>query len=75
MASDYVPPVDDYRFLFGEAFGLDLPARATGGAFKLGRRNIVETLLGSVCRTPYNIQLRFRGNRPWRCGLKPARTA
>ena len=33
MASDYVPPVDDYRFLFGEAFGLDLPARATGGAF------------------------------------------
>ena len=33
MASDYVPPVDDYRFLFGEAFGVDLPARATGGAF------------------------------------------
>ncbi|MDT0158023.1 acyl-CoA dehydrogenase [Microbacterium sp. ARD32] len=33
MASDYVPPVDDYRFLFGEAFGLDLVARGTGGAF------------------------------------------
>ncbi|MGF2949756.1 acyl-CoA dehydrogenase [Microbacterium alcoholitolerans] len=33
MASEYIPPVDDYAFLFGEAFGLDLPARATGGAF------------------------------------------
>lgn len=33
MASDYTPPVDDYTFLFGEAFGLDLPARATDGAF------------------------------------------
>ncbi|WP_029145837.1 acyl-CoA dehydrogenase [Microbacterium luticocti] len=27
----YTPPVDDYAFLYGEAFGLDLPARATGG--------------------------------------------
>ena len=33
MASEYIPPVDDYAFLFGEAFGLDLPSRATGGAF------------------------------------------
>lgn len=33
MASDYVPPVDDYRFLFGEAFGLDLVSRGSGGAF------------------------------------------
>ncbi len=33
MASEYIPPVDDYAFLFGEAFGLDLPARASGGAF------------------------------------------
>ena len=33
MASEYVPPVDDYRFLFGEVFGLDLVARGTGGAF------------------------------------------
>ncbi len=35
MASDYVPPVDDYRFLFAEAFGLDLVARGTGGAFSV----------------------------------------
>jgi alkylation response protein AidB-like acyl-CoA dehydrogenase len=33
MASDYIPPTDDYRFLFGEAFGLDLVARGTAGAF------------------------------------------
>ncbi|BDZ40219.1 acyl-CoA dehydrogenase [Microbacterium suwonense] len=33
MASDYIPPVEDYRFLFGEAFGLDLVARGTAGAF------------------------------------------
>ncbi|MFE6997188.1 acyl-CoA dehydrogenase [Microbacterium sp. NPDC057659] len=33
MASDYIPPVSDYAFLFGEAFGLDLVARGTGGAF------------------------------------------
>src|SRR5690606_40288818 len=33
VASEYVPPVSDYRFLFGEAFGLDLVARGTGGAF------------------------------------------
>lgn len=31
MAADYQPPVDDYAFLFGEAFGLDIVARATGG--------------------------------------------
>jgi alkylation response protein AidB-like acyl-CoA dehydrogenase len=29
--SDYHAPVDDYAFLFGEAFGLDLIERATGG--------------------------------------------
>lgn len=33
MASDYIPPVKDYAFLYGEAFGLDLVARGTGGAF------------------------------------------
>ncbi|MFT3798251.1 acyl-CoA dehydrogenase [Microbacterium sp.] len=31
MASAYQPPVDDYAFLYGEAFGLDIVARATGG--------------------------------------------
>jgi len=30
-AASYTAPVDDYAFLFGEAFGLDLVARATGG--------------------------------------------
>ena len=32
MASDYIPPVADYAFLYGEAFGLDLVARGTAGA-------------------------------------------
>ncbi|MGB4779338.1 acyl-CoA dehydrogenase family protein, partial [Microbacterium sp.] len=31
MATEYQPPVADYAFLFGEAFGLDIVARATGG--------------------------------------------
>lgn len=31
MAIDYQPPVADYAFLYGEAFGLDIVARATGG--------------------------------------------
>jgi len=31
MATEYQPPVDDYAFLYGEAFGLDIVARATGG--------------------------------------------
>ncbi|MFC9985786.1 acyl-CoA dehydrogenase [Microbacterium keratanolyticum] len=33
MAADtpYVPPVSDYAFLYGEAFGLDLVARSSGG--------------------------------------------
>ena len=30
-AASYTPPVDDYAFLFGEAFGLDVVSRATGG--------------------------------------------
>ena len=30
--SSYIPPVADYAFLYREAFGLDLPARATDGA-------------------------------------------
>ncbi|MET0671955.1 MAG: acyl-CoA dehydrogenase [Lacisediminihabitans sp.] len=30
-SSRYVPPVADYTFLLGEAFGLDLVERATGG--------------------------------------------
>lgn len=30
-ASDYQAPVEDYAFLYGEAFGLDLVARSTGG--------------------------------------------
>ncbi|WP_298045845.1 acyl-CoA dehydrogenase [uncultured Microbacterium sp.] len=31
MAADYQPPTSDYAFLFGEAFGTDIIARATGG--------------------------------------------
>ena len=31
MATEYQPPVADYAFLYGEAFGLDVVARATGG--------------------------------------------
>lgn len=31
-AGTYVPPVGDYAFLLGEAFGTDVVARATGGA-------------------------------------------
>src|SRR6478736_4945213 len=31
MADSYTAPVDDYAFLYGEAFGLDIVARATGG--------------------------------------------
>lgn len=31
MATEYQPPVEDYAFLYGEAFGLDIVARATGG--------------------------------------------
>ena len=31
-AATYVPPTGDYAFLLGEAFGLDLVARATAGA-------------------------------------------
>ncbi|GAA3937122.1 acyl-CoA dehydrogenase [Microbacterium soli] len=33
MAAEYLPPVDDYRFLFREMFGRDLVARSTDGAF------------------------------------------
>ncbi|ALJ19166.1 acyl-CoA dehydrogenase [Microbacterium sp. No. 7] len=33
MATDYTPPVDDYAFLFAEAFGRDIAAQASGGAF------------------------------------------
>jgi len=36
MAADYQPPVDDYAFLFGEAFGVDLVARSTGGELSAG---------------------------------------
>lgn len=31
-SSDYQPPVEDYAFLYREAFGTDLVARSTGGA-------------------------------------------
>ena len=31
MATDYQPPVADYAFLYREAFGTDIVARATGG--------------------------------------------
>ena len=31
MATEYQPPVADYAFLYGEAFGLDIVARSTGG--------------------------------------------
>ena len=34
--SAYVPPVDDYAFLFAEAFGEDVVARATGALNKAG---------------------------------------
>lgn len=32
MATDYQPPVADYAFLYRDAFGLDIVARATDGA-------------------------------------------
>lgn len=31
MAAEYTAPVEDYAFLYGEAFGTDIVARATGG--------------------------------------------
>ncbi|WP_298944661.1 acyl-CoA dehydrogenase [uncultured Microbacterium sp.] len=31
MAAEYQPPTGDYAFLFGEAFGVDIVARTTGG--------------------------------------------
>ena len=43
--SDYVPPVDDYAFLYAEAFGLDLVARATGG--ELSAADATEIVAGA----------------------------
>ncbi len=34
-ASVYTPPVEDYAFLYRDAFGSDLVARATDGAMSL----------------------------------------
>ncbi|WP_454117982.1 acyl-CoA dehydrogenase [Microbacterium lacticum] len=36
MATDYQPPVADYAFLYRDAFGLDIVARATDGALTAG---------------------------------------
>nr|WP_274637296.1 acyl-CoA dehydrogenase [Microbacterium bovistercoris] len=44
-ASAYDPPVDDYAFLYGEAFGLDLVDRATGG--ELSAQDAVEIIAGA----------------------------
>lgn len=41
----YVPPVSDYAFLYGEAFGLDLVARATGG--ELTTEDAAEIIAGA----------------------------
>ncbi len=47
MAADslYEPPVSDYSFLYGEAFGLDLVARATGG--ELTAQDAAEIVAGA----------------------------
>ncbi|MFT4051687.1 MAG: acyl-CoA dehydrogenase [Microbacterium sp.] len=45
MATAYQPPVDDYAFLFGEAFGADIVARATGGELTAG--DAVDVLAGA----------------------------
>ncbi len=55
--SAYVPPVDDYAFLFAEAFGTDLVARATDGA--LSAEDAVDALsaageLASAVLAPLN---------------------
>ncbi|MGV9195279.1 acyl-CoA dehydrogenase [Microbacterium sp. MC2] len=44
-APQYQPPVDDYAFLFGEVFGLDLIARATGG--ELTTEDATEIIAGA----------------------------
>ena len=56
--SAYVPPVDDYAFLFAEAFGEDVVARATGGA--LSAEDAVDALaaageLASEVLAPLNM--------------------
>ncbi|WP_375385112.1 acyl-CoA dehydrogenase [uncultured Microbacterium sp.] len=45
MSAPYVPPVDDYSFLFSEAFGVDLVARSTGGA--LSAADATEIIAGA----------------------------
>ena len=42
----YTPPVDDYAFLMGEAFGEDLVARASGG--ELTTEDAVDALTGAA---------------------------
>lgn len=44
-AASYSPPVADYAFLFGEAFGLDVVARATGG--ELTAEDATEVIAGA----------------------------
>ena len=39
--SAYEPPTADYAFLYEEAFGLDVVARATGGALTARDRKSV----------------------------------
>jgi len=43
--AEYIPPVDDYAFLYSEAFGLDLVARATGG--ELSAEDATEIIAGA----------------------------
>ncbi|MFM9578054.1 hypothetical protein, partial [Streptomyces turgidiscabies] len=45
MAIDYQPPVADYAFLYGEAFGLDIVARATGG--ELSAEDATDVIAGA----------------------------
>ena len=44
-ASVYTPPVEDYAFLFTDAFGVDLVARATGG--ELTAEDATEIIAGA----------------------------
>ena len=44
-ASAYTPPVDDYAFLFADAFGVDLVARATDGG--LTAEDAVDIIAGA----------------------------
>ncbi len=47
-ASEYRPPLDDYAFLFAEAFGIDIVARATGGELSAADANEVVSAAGEL---------------------------